>query len=681
MSVDSSIGVSKLGQPVVSSYEKILKSLPAAFYTCDAAGYITNYNESAVSLWGRTPVLGNDVWCGAWKLFLPDGMQVPQAAGPAAETLRTGKTVPPRELIIEQPGGQRFNVLFCPGPLYDSQGTLTGVVTIMIDITGQKAYKSNERRPTEASGTLIPTTRREQLYQSMITEIEDYAIILLSKEGIIQNWNRGAEKIKGYSEQDIIGKSFKVFYPPADVTNGVPDRLLKEASMAGKANHEGWRIRKDGTRFWGSISITALHDTEGNITGFTKVTRDLTERRNHEIRINQINADLKLKNELLRRSEERYHRMVTEVEDYVIILLSTDGIIENWNRGAQKIKGYLAGEIVGKHFSIFYSEEDRRNKVPENLLREAIAKGKALHEGWRVRKDGTRFWGSVVITALHNDNGTVIGFTKVTRDLSEKKRAEEKLLSSSIALEQKNRELERINQELSSFAYISSHDLQEPLRKIQTFSDRIVETELDNLSEKGKDYFRRMQAGAARMQNLIRDILTYSRTTITERILEVKDLNEVLAHSISELEVLITEKNASIESARLPTLKVIPFQIQQLFNNLLTNSLKFSRRDVQPRIQIKSELLSGNALQNLHPLPDIEYCHISFSDNGIGFEPEYSKKIFEVFQRLHARSEYAGTGIGLAICKKIVENHNGFIFAEGAPDKGATFHIYLPVIE
>lgn len=661
------------------SYEDLLNALPAAVYVCDAAGRVIQFNEAAVKLWGRTPEIGKDLWCGSWKIFDLDGTPIALDKCPMAETLKTGKPVLGQEIIIEQPDGQRFNILPHPRPLYDDNGALVGAVNMLVDVTAQSRYKEMEQRSIELSAAMDSLKRSEERYQAMVTEVEDYAMIRLSRDGTIENWNRGAEKIKGYRADEIIGKNFRLFYTPADRAAGLPDRLLNEALTNGKANHEGWRVRKDGTRFWGSISITALHDTQGEVIGFMKVTRDLTERRNQDLRIIQINEDLKLKNELLRRSEERYHRMVTEVEDYVIILIDNEGKIENWNKGAEKIKGYTADEIIGKHFGLFYPEEDRKNNIPEKLLSEATAKGKALHEGWRLRKDGSRFWGSVVITALHNDDGAVIAFTKVTRDLTDKKQSEEKLMASSLALQQKNRELERINQELSSFAYISSHDLQEPLRKIQTFADRIVETEFENLSDKGKDYFRRMQAGAARMQKLIRDILAYSRTTTTEKIFEEKDLNELFAQSKSELEVRITEKNAVIESDKLPTLKVIPFQILQLFNNLMNNALKFSKTDVRPRIRVTSKIVEGKSIPHSELLPEKKYCRLSFIDNGIGFDPEYSHKIFEVFQRLHARSEYAGTGIGLAICKKIVENHNGFISAEGKPDEGARFDIYLPI--
>ena len=658
------------------SHQGLLDSLPVAVYTCDAEGRVTMFNEPAVNLWGRRPEIGKDLWSGSWKIYNPDGTPLPPDLWPMALTLRMKKSVPAEEIIIERPDGCRFNVLPNPKPLFDDTGELTGAINVLIDVTSLSHFRQKNADLENLANSLKSS---EERYHQMIAEVEDYAIILLSKDGTIENWNKGAEKIKGYTEAEAVGKNFRMFYPEEDQRSGLPETLIQNAIVRGKSNHEGWRVRKDGTRFWGSISITALHDAKGNVLGFSKVTRDLTERRNGELKVQQFNEDLSKKNELLRRSEETYHRMVSEVEDYVIILLNPEGCIQNWNKGAEKIKGYSPKEIIGKHFSIFYSAQDREKGIPEKLLGQARTQGKALHEGWRLRKNGSSFWGSVVITAIHNDDGAIIGFTKVTRDLTEKKVAEEKLVATSLTLEQKNRELERINEELSSFAYISSHDLQEPLRKIQTFSDRIMEMEYEKLSEKGKDYFRRMQAGASRMQKLIRDILAYSRTTTADKKVEVTDLNDLLNHAIAELEVLIAEKKAVIKHERLPHIKVIPFQVQQLFYNLLNNALKFSRPDVVPHIFISCEIVDGSEFHQTYPPPAKKYCHISFKDNGIGFEPEYSKKIFEVFQRLHARSEYGGTGIGLSICKKIVENHNGLISAEGVPGQGATFHIYLPM--
>lgn len=660
-------------------FKALLNSLPAAIYLCDAEGHVTVYNDAAVALWGREPVAGKDLWCGSWKNYTADGDPLPPDKCPMALTLKTKTPVLGYEIIVERPNGERSYVVPYPQPLYDDKGTFAGAINMLVDSSHQHESRLLHQQKEEFSRIIEALKKSEERYHQMVAEVQDYAIILLSREGIIENWNKGAERIKGYAEDEILGKSFRLFYPPEDQASGLPEKLLDRAVVNGKADHEGWRVRKDGTRFWGSISITSLHDTEGNVIGFSKVTRDLTERRNNELRLQAYADDLRKKNELLRQSEQRYYRMVSEVEDYVIILLSPEGIIENWNRGAQKIKGYTAEEIIGKHFGIFYSESDRQNKVPDSVLAEASKNGRALHEGWRLRKDGSAFWGSVVMTALHNDAGDLIGFTKVTRDLTEKKLTEDRLIATSLKLEEKNKELERMNEELSSFAYISSHDLQEPLRKIQTFSDRVMELEYDKLSEKGKDYFMRMQRGAQRMQKLIRDILAYSRTTTSEKKFEFTDLNELLAQSKVELEVMITEKKAIIESDALPGIKVIPFQMQQLFNNLLNNALKFSRENVRPHVVIRSEMVDADTLGPATAGHGKQYCHLMFRDNGIGFEPVYRKKIFEVFQRLHGRTEYGGTGIGLAICKKIVENHGGMISAESDLNQGATFHVYLPL--
>jgi PAS domain S-box-containing protein len=357
-----------------------------------------------------------------------------------------------------------------------------------------------------------------------------------------------------------------------------------------------------------------------------------------------------------------FEKMLGEIEDYSIIFLNSEGNITQWNKGAEKIKGYTAKEALGKNFTMFYTEEDKRAGLPHQLLKEAEVNGKAIHEGWRVRKDGALFWGSVLITALHDEKGDVMGYAKVTRDLSERKIAED-------TLKRKNRELERINQELSSFAYIASHDLQEPLRKIQTFLSRINELEKDNLSERSRDYFKRIENAGERMQQLIEDLLSYSRARPDESKMENVDLNHVLKDVIKILSQSIEEKHAQIDVHDLPVVNGIQFQLQQLFTNLLSNAIKFSKPGIPPKIEVKlveDEKDSGNGY------------HIIVKDNGIGFEEEYKEKIFEIFQRLHGRSEYSGTGIGLAIVKKIVENHHGTIHAASTPGEGSTFHLLLP---
>jgi PAS domain S-box-containing protein len=268
----------------------------------------------------------------------------------------------------------------------------------------------------------------------------------------------------------------------------------------------------------------------------------------------------------------------------------------------------------------------------------------------------------------------------IISDLTEKKKNEKLILEYQKDLESKNKQLLDINTELASFAYVASHDLQEPLRKIQTFCSRILEKEYENISESGKSDFNRMQIAAKRMQALIQDLLIYSRTNTSERNFEHINLNEIVEEVKEDLREELQQTKATIVVTNMCDLNVIRFQFRQLLTNLINNSLKFSNPEKLPQIEIKSEVLEGSALKNDKLLPNLKYCHITFSDNGIGFEQQYSEKIFDLFHRLHAKPEHQGTGIGLAIVKKIVDNHNGIISAEAKENIGATFNIYIPAI-
>ena len=362
--------------------------------------------------------------------------------------------------------------------------------------------------------------------------------------------------------------------------------------------------------------------------------------------------------------------MTEEVEDYSILLLSPEGIILNWNKGAERIKGYQESEIIGSHFSIFYLPGDKENKLPEKMISDATNQGRAMHEGWRRRKDGTSFWSSVVITALHNENHEIIGFSKVTRDLSEKKLAEEKL-------HQYTKELEAQNKELEQFAYIASHDLQEPLRKIQTFTEVLEKNLKDEII--AKKYLDKVKSSAERMGQLIRSVLDYSRLSLNDIELIPVDLNLIIENVQSDLELQISEKKVTVSHTRLPIVKGIPLQLQQLFSNLVSNAIKFS--DTDPLISISSRRVTE---ADIEQYPDMQkgvrYTEIICRDNGIGFEQKYAAKIFTIFQRLHGQKSYPGTGIGLALCKKIVENHQGHIRVESEPGKGSTFYVYLQVV-
>jgi len=256
----------------------------------------------------------------------------------------------------------------------------------------------------------------DDAYRRLVDSVRDYAIFLLDTQGHVVSWNQGAERLKGYRPDDIIGRHFSVFYPPAAIEKRWPQYELETAARLGRFEDEGWRVRKDGSYFWANVIITAIHGDDGKLMGFSKVTRDLTERRENE--------------ERLRQSEERFRLLVDGVQDYAIFMLDTEGRIMSWNQGARRLKGYTAPEVIGKSFSIFYPPEALERGWPATELREAMRLGHFEDEGWRVRKDGTRFWANVVITALRDSDGTLRGFSKITRDLSDRRAQEDRLRQS-----------------------------------------------------------------------------------------------------------------------------------------------------------------------------------------------------------------------------------------------------------
>ena len=371
-------------------------------------------------------------------------------------------------------------------------------------------------------------------------------------------------------------------------------------------------------------------------------------------------------------AEEQYHKMVAEVEDYAILMLDRRGIIRNWNKGAEKIKGYKEEEIVGKHFRIFYAKEDREAGLPERLVDEATRKGKAIHEGWRVRKDGTTFWGSIVITALHDRDGRVMGFSKVTRDLTARKLAEDKLVRYA-------RQLETQNKELQQFAYVAAHDMKEPLRKVRFYYSAIMDEGVGALSERQRAYLERSAEAARRMQGLIEDLLAFSRVAEPVSQLEAVDLNAVVAEVSAFYQDTLAELNGSIVVSDLPVIQGIPFQVRQLFVNLFGNAIKYRQQGRPLRIEVSGSVVASPGLAQAKQYLPARYLRVTVKDNGMGFDAEHSEKIFDMFERLHGRDAYEGTGIGLSICRKIMENHRGLIRAEGYPGEGAVFEAFFPM--
>jgi PAS domain S-box-containing protein len=498
-------------------------------------------------------------------------------------------------------------------------------------------------------------TRGELHLRLFIDTTVDYAIFLLDTTGNVASWNRGAARLKGYAAEEIIGRHFSTFYTPEDLERDHPAHELEIALREGRYEEEGWRVRKDGSRFWASVVITTIRSPEGEHLGFGKVTRDLTSRRLAEERL-RIQAD-----ELRRVNSQldQFRRLVSAVRDYAIFMLDPDGRIVTWNDGARHIKGYEAGEAIGRHFSMFYTADARERDHPARELEIAAAEGRYEEEGWRLRKDGSRFWADVLITAVRGDDGELLGFAKVTRDLSERREAEEALRLSRLQLEEANAELDR-------FAVVAAHDLNEPLRTISGFAELLHTRHGDELSERAALLVTEMGASAERMQRLIDDLLTFARSGELPRPPQRVALRQAAERAVADLRAMVRDRDAVV-TVDVPGEAAVhgdPADVEMVLRNLLSNALKFAAED-EPRVEVAAA-------------PDPGGWRIEVADNGIGIAADQRERIFEAFQRLHSSAEYPGTGLGLAICQRIVERNAGHLGVESEPGRGSRFWVVLP---
>lgn len=506
------------------------------------------------------------------------------------------------------------------------------------------------------------TARLEQV--AVVMETTADAVIALDTEGRITQWNKSAERIYGYTKNEATGRN--VFDLLGNDGNREQMMALFDRARGGEQllNHEETRRNRSGETMVLLLTITPIW-TGPVVTSISVVARDVTpqKRTEHE----------------LRRSEQRFRSLVEGVKDYAIMMLDAAGMVISWNEGARSLHGYEEYEARGQHYSLFFTEADRKEHLPSNMLKEAIRNGKSTRDILTSRKDGSQIWANLLVTCLTENTGQVSGFSLITRDLTEAKRKDDKIRQYTRTLEVKNVELEKINKELSSFTYISSHDLQEPLRKIRTFTSRLMQTDLNNLSEGGKDYCRRLEASAARMQTLIRDIISYTSLSTDKSSCIECDLAELIDKVARHHDEQLKKRSGRIEIGRICRTEVIPEQFMQLIGHLVSNSIKFASEKRPLVISIKSTIIEHPPQPA--PVEQLQgpYCEITVRDNGIGFEPRFNQQVFEVFQKLHGHDKYPGTGIGLAICKKIVENHHGFIRAQGELGKGTTITLLFPV--
>lgn len=346
----------------------------------------------------------------------------------------------------------------------------------------------------------------------------------------------------------------------------------------------------------------------------------------------------------LQEEDRQFRWLVDEVEDYAIFMLNTDGYVRTWNRGAERIKGYSKDDIIGQHFSTFYPKKDAEAGLPEQLLGEAKEDGRTEHEGWRVRKDGSRFWASVSITAIHDEDDEHIGYAKVTKDLTERRHHERRL---------------------EQFAHAVSHDLRQPLRTMTVDLELLHRDVGESLDEEPLALLDDAIDGAKRMGNLVDGLLEYARVETETTAAEPVGLNGVVDDVISNLAAMIDDRDADLDVGSLPVVRGDREQLQVVFQNLIENALKYSGKD-DPSVEIEGSRDDGMG-------------RVAVSDDGIGIKPEEREAIFELFERSHEVEESQGIGLGLALTKQIVEQHDGDIWVESTPGKGSTFHLRFPL--
>jgi PAS domain S-box-containing protein len=493
-------------------------------------------------------------------------------------------------------------------------------------------------------------------FRRLVQAVTDYAIYMLNPDGIITSWNAGAERIKGYAEADVIGQHFSRFFTPEDRAAGKPERALKTARETGRFEDEGWRVRKDGSRFWALAVLDAIRDADGNLVGFAKITRDMTERRAAA--------------EALAESERRFRLLVTSVVDYALFMLNREGYVTNWNPGAQRIKGYTPDEIIGRHFSVFYAEEDRAAGIPAKALETAAREGKFETEAWRMRKDGSRFWANVVIDPIRDESGNLLGFAKITRDISDRR-----------ALEQAKEQLHQ-SQKMETVGQLTggvAHDFNNLLQVIRSNLEALERNPPSPESvdaDRHARWVRSALRGVDRAAALTHRLLAFAR----QQPLEPKPLDpNKLVGGMSDLLRRTLGETIAIETVLAGGLWrtfADPNQVESAILNLAVNARDAMPEGGQLTIETANTYLDeayAGAHQEVTPG---QYVMIAVTDTGTGMSKETVAKAFEPF--FTTKDIGKGTGLGLSQVYGFVKQSGGHVKIYSELGEGTTVRIYLP---
>jgi PAS domain S-box-containing protein len=501
-----------------------------------------------------------------------------------------------------------------------------------------------------------PSLTDDQRYRLLVDAVTDYAIFMLDPEGIVASWNPGAQRFHGYRASEIIGKHFSLFYTPEDQKAGMPARVLQIVAADGRFETEAWRVRKDGTRFWSHVVIDAIKTSAGEIVGYAKITRDLTEKKRAE--------------EALRREEQQFRLLVQGVTDYSIYMLSADGKVANWNRAAQRIYGYLPEEVIGRSFSNFYTEEDRRAGLPEIALETAVRDGRFEREGWRIRKDGQRFLANVIIDPIRDNSGEIIGFAKITRDITEQAETKRALEEAREALFQAQK-MEAIGQLTGGIAHDFNNVLTGILGSLELIETRFAQGRFKEIDR----YINMAQGSAKRATALTSRLLAFAR----RQALAPKPVS--IIRLVSGLEDLIRRTvGPAVElTVGIPgdvwAILVDPNQLENALLNLCINA-----RDAMPdggRLAITARNWHSEAPpENERDLPAGDYVIMSVADTGTGMPKDVIQRAFEPFFTTKPVGE--GTGLGLSMIYGFAHQSGGNVWIESEIGRGTQIHLCLP---
>jgi PAS domain S-box-containing protein len=611
----------------------ITQTAPDAIVSADSDGRITYFNPAAEHIFGYS---SSEVSGQPLSLLMPERFKSAHQKGleryrATREAHVIGKSV---ELAGRRKDGSEFPLSLSLSA-WEANGE-TFFTGILRDITERK-------RAEEA------LKQSEERFRLLVEGVKDYAIFSLTPDGHVASWNLGAERIKGYRADEIIGRHFSCFYPEEDIRNGKPEQELRIATSEGRVADEGWRVRKDGSKFWASAVITPLSEGAGRMLGFSKITRDITERKRAE--------------EALQVSEERFSSAF-EHAAIGMALVASDGRWLKVNRALCNLLGYSSEELLAKRFQDITYPDDLEADL--EYVRQMLASEIRTYQMEKryFHKLGHIVWALLSVSMVRDERSQELYFISQTQDITERKRVEDEIKDLSAQMERQNTELIEINKELESFSYSVSHDLRAPLRAIDGFSLALLEDCDHKLDPAEKEHLRRVRGATANMGRLIDDMLNLARTARYELVRGKVDLSALAREIVSAFQETEPARGATCVIAPDVIVEGDRTLLRVVLENLLGNAWKFTSKQPDAHIEFGVQSESGRTVYFVR-------------DNGAGFDMRYADKLFGVFQRLHDGREFQGSGVGLATVQRIVHRHGGRIWAGSTVGEGATFYFVL----